>query len=1487
MDHEPGDYLQIPITEDEREEHRRRSRSLSLERLLHDTAEHDSEKRYTESTPTRFPSIHSPGSRYAPPDSFQTFRSRANARYAPIDPADEEDIVDAVPLRQRTIYQAEETYQPVKPLPELWQPIWLRNASLALFALAFLALTAAVIVLWVVSRNRDGFTTAQPDSYRGWVYLPPVLMIIAIALWRPVDYYVKLLTPYDELQKGPVGPQRSLLLDYISPFQIVSLFNAFLHNHIPIGATVTTFVLLKIATLFSVGLFILLPTDTTKSDFPLLATSTFDASSFDADNLTSASSSPVYAFYASLAQVTQFQPGILANLVYSPIAFDNSSGIQQPANVTISGNVPAFFPNLDCHAIDAKTSTLKVTQQPNEDAFSAGNVTLTLPNGDTCSRWAKLNVTIFDPQTNIVPERLVQGYFREVYCATGTGELDNSDGPKALLYSIFDVSYTQDLFANASTQSGAGLTIASDSSWSIDNISSVICRPSYSIGNVKLTNDTTRTYAEDGALTIGQSDRPTNTSLDGFSAWNLTSAFQASVTAADNMFDNEPIGADEVQRASKTLFTMMALYYNTYDLSVLTDPGALGDAAQAVFEGIMSQYAAQNLVSPSSTNLRGTAKYTTIKYHVNEVSAIALIAALAVEAMSSLLLMFTGPRRVVPRDPSTIAALATTLTRSMELNRLLRREGVPSRFNQISALEGYEYGTAIATTESGQSSFKVVTSEGLPDRIRRPVETKLKWWRPLTSTIPFVSFVILVPIALIVVLEILQRSSDRNHGIHTVPDNEETELFSRFIPALVMLVVASLINLTDFNISLFTPWAKLRSGNATYRDSLLFQVFGRLPPFAFVEALRTRRFNLLLSFAATAVASVLTILVTGLLDVQNVTSASDGFSLTQQDQFQLAWLNSFQDDNGAAGLLSSILHGGVDHPNFVYNGLVLPQISTNGSSSFANDSMVEGSFVRLSVLRPSLRCDMVTSDSTAVTTASANETIYGVPTAFVTVQAPLPDSCPFGVDNATSISYQTAFNLPEDGSSIFGARQIDLLFGANASTYGNYGEFMGRFIGDNPPVGCPSLAFTFGEFSLQDTDSSRVTSMICYQQILQGEANVTFLSNTTSIDTSRPPKIDESSFHTLPNPNSTDDVHVFDWRIQQNLADQMEPFTINDLSDQNLDLFFQPALASTDPPTSPSSLIGLSNQTRLLNTILAFYRRYISLAISLNMRHPLSSNTTSPSLTTRQSTSTPLTTLPTTITTTRLFMSKPIKLSLQILLGLTSILTVSAYLLTPFHKVLPCNPCSIAGSMSLLAGSDLCHSIDDGSCECCGKPRRNSFGSLGEETIHADSTEEDGERKQVIGDGAEWLVKELWELVFAGKRYSMGWWRERGAVGRRRRFGVDVGARADGDDDQEWDLGKRGKGRELRFWDNRAEEGGKERELRFWDNRAEEGGKERQRSRGRALGRSVMGRGDRDGRGEYGMAGHSRGASVGYTGSPDPGKDDETYRMSGGRGGEA
>merc|ERR1711939_1035989 len=186
----------------------------------------------------------------------------------------------------------------------------------------------------------------------------------------------------------------------------------------------------------------------------------------------------------------------------------------------------------------------------------------------------------------------------------------------------------------------------------------------------------------------------------------------------------------------------------------------------------------------------------------------------------------------------------------------------------------------------------------------------------------------------------------------------------------------------------------------------------------------------------------------------------------------------------------------------------------------------------------------------------------------------------------------------------------------------------------------------------------------------------------------------------------------------------------------------------------PASLVGAENRNALVDAINQFYRTYMAQAISTNMRTSL---TSSSRLGRRQSATTSTTT--TTVTTPRPVQDKDSKLELQIILGVMTLLAGASWLTTKMRRVLPCNPCSLAGAMSLLAGSDLCHSADEGLCECCGKPRRRSFGydaGTRPESIHAPPDDDDeDERQQIIPDGAEWLPQPQFETVFGGKRYSM------------------------------------------------------------------------------------------------------------------------------------
>ncbi|RMZ75678.1 hypothetical protein DV737_g5182, partial [Chaetothyriales sp. CBS 132003] len=1244
MENVPGNYLNVPVTEEERI--RAKSRSASLEVLLARNSE-DARPYPTRSSLQRFGSLH----------------------------------------------------------------VWLRKWALALFAAVFAAFLILVIVLWAISRKQNGWSAKHPHDHPFWYYIPTILLVLIATAWRRVDYHVKSLVPWDQLQHGPVSPRQSLLLDYVSPFQLGSIFKAFLHGHVPVVASASAFVLLKIMMIFSTALFLQLPTHVKDdSQSSLSTTSTFDASSFNpSGNLSDVTAAPVYAFYAGLTSILPFQPGVLSDMAYTPVTYADRPTSSLPAKATIIADVPAFVPQMHCQPVNANANQSTIVQQPaSVDSYNNGSIGLQLPSNDICQSWGPISIQALDPQLDITPQRQTTGAFQVVYCATGDGVVDRSSGPAALLYTVADIAYEQDLYAGASSLADGTSTIAINSSRTIKTLTNVLCKPSYTITNVTVTNDTTLT-------------------LDTLSTWNLTTIFAAAVSDAESMFGL--IYGDRVEQASYILFTLMAKSYQTNNLSLFLDQERLSAAASATFKGIMSQYASQTLRKPASNKVKGTVEFVDDRYHVNGASAIAIIIGLAGATLSAIVLVFRAPRAVVPRDPNSIAPIATTLTHSFDLNRLLRRKGVPTLQNQESALDGYEFGTAIAFTETGQPSFRIVTSEGTPSVPRPQPGDKLRWWHPITAGLGFTLIAVTIPLVLIGLLGFLQRMSDRRNGIYAVSDSQETDIFIHFIPALVMLIVASLANLVEFNIELFAPWSRLAAGHATHRRSLLMNFLGKSPPFAFLEAVKTRHFNVLLAIAATTSACILTVVIPGLYSTSDFVSAIGPVAMNRADRFSLKWSDSFFNDNGAAGLLSLIMHHqNLPWPDFTYDRLAFPTFSSSINLDFDNKSTIASpASVELPAHFASLSCSYVNETGISIYTSTPTQNVFGTNMSVVSITAPLPESCfRSGVfQSAYTFNYQAYFALPAGGEPVYGGRQFDLTFGDDSSYYGNGGESNGQYIGDNPPVGCPSIAFTFGRFQLDSYNTSDVTAMICRQQIYEVTANVTLLSNTTSIDPSRPPVVRDSTAATLlSNPLTTNDnITTFDFRIQENIARQYTRFTNQTDIHTDYDAYFSGALNNGTPSLSPSSLAGTSNRQSLYDALNLFYGRYMAQAISLNMQE------------------------------------------------------------------------------------------DGGVCECCGKPRqRNSFGSTGvteAETIHADPDSDDERRngvragkqrarQQVIPNGAEWLGLHGFELIFAGKRYSMGWWRERKEWGRSRRFGVDIGDRADGGDDEDWELGNKKTKRSVR-----------------------------------------------------------------------------------------
>ncbi|EXJ94509.1 hypothetical protein A1O1_02905 [Capronia coronata CBS 617.96] len=1485
---QPSVFLDVPVTEAERAQAKRHRRERDCEHdssaaLLPeplDPPPRDGERHPTsedQPTPLRFPSIRAaPVILHLPPSISQRIEGR---QYAPITSINEEDEPDAIHLRELSERQTTDSGYLLPPsgaIPEIWTPIWLTQGVLGLFALVFAGFLIGLVLLWHYDERNSGFKVAEGTSHLAWSYAPTVIIVFVVAAWRMVDHHSKLAMPFDSLQNGPVKPSESLLVDYISKFQLVSLFEAFRNSHFAVLSTVTGFILLKVATVFATGLLVLLPSPVTLAGTAVLARgfiadSSIPSSAFDASAM---SASPVYAYYGTKAQGMSLENGVRFNLAYAVMTVNSSSPLNDSA--IISGEVDAFVPLMSCQTLDVRLDTPAIVNDTNaDDTFAtSSNISLTIPAGKVCDQDTSLSVAAGNPYTEILPGRQVNGTVQVVHCgSTTSGEQDLKE-PSGLLFTITDMRYQQTLFDNATDLAGGPFTIASNVSRTLANMTNVFCKASYTVTRVEVTNDT-HLASHDEAISVTLKEDAVNSTLPQISAWNATTVFLQSSAYAEAMFGDAV--NDDARSDSEAMFTLMAVTHGSRSIESLMDADKLGSAAQDTYKGILSQYAHQTLRSARNSAVEGgNVAVEEQRLRVNDVSLWVMASMFGLLVLFCIALMFIAPRAVVPRDPSSIATIATILTRSAELNRLFQRQGIPSQANQKSALAGYEFGTAIATTDSGETSFKIVTSEGEPEIPKTKPNADLKWWLPVTARFPVIVLTLGLPLVIIVLLELIQRSSDRHNGFYTVVDNNWTEVYSHYIPGIVMLIVATMVNTLDFNVALFGPWTNLANSNTISRKSVLNHVLGRSPPFAFLQALRTRYLGALLSITAATLASVLTVLVSGLYYVQQFTINGPGVSLTQLDTFDLKWPNSLTTDNGAAAMVDLMMHHNFNYPEFTYDGLVFPKLSPDNSALPTNSlTTINGSRTQvLPAVRGNLKCEVLPHTSFNVTTEKAgSDSAYATDQAFVAANATLPDSCLLGgyQRNASFVIYEHNFELLEGGQATYAGSQLDLLFVENAALYGNYGETRGEYISDNPAIGCPSLAFTFGQFQLDSTDKGQVTSMICYQEIQGLDANVTFKPNSTTIDPNHPPIVHDGSIFVHDNPASTDGAHSFDFRIQNNLAQEVTLFNgdatvaSNPSSAQTLDIYFQ-AVLNGAYKHDPASLTGQNHSDVLVDAINRFYRIYMAQVISINMRTSLendNSNISSSYLLQRRQDSSTTNTIATTITTPRLVQDKNSKIALQILLGAITVLAALAWLTTKMRHVLPCNPCSLAGTMSLLAGSDLCHSLDDGICECCGKPRRRSFGYSDNpdhslpESIHA-APDESGnfdaghvhgfnssddyhgpgdtnqhqqrhKRAQFIPDGAEWLSAAQFAAIFGGQRYSMGWWRERRAAGKRRRFGVDLGDRADGGDDQDWELGDRRPQGNAGFDDFMVVPGGG----------------------GGGRGGGARGRGDRDGRGEY------------------------------------
>ena len=1107
----------------------------------------------------------------------------------------------------------------------------------------------------------------------------------------------------------------------------------------------------------------------------------------------------MYSWYGHLTQNLPYAPGSSSEYVFQ--TFEPAGAA--PPNVSFSAEVDAFVPSANCSVInvtlDGPSSIQGFNNKTNTTNSFPANLSLLLPDGIVCEHWSAVHVPVQNPLKYITPTRQITGTYQELFCSlTDQGsQLDLSKGSAAYLYTITDVRYTQKLFPNATQLEGGFSTLSYSNSTSrtVKNIANVLCLPHYSITRLNITNSTTAFLTGRPAqLNTTKPLEVQNHTIAGFSARNLSSLFESAALAAPNLLGNT--NSENVSSTSQVpsgIFDLLAAVKGSTDYSIFLNGELLRSAAEKVFEGLTLELVRQNLMSPDQTTTDGEAFYPSSKLYIRPTSLWVMSAGFGLLIILTILILCYSPSAVVSREPGSIAAHAAILARSADLNRELRKDTTISDQSLRSTLAPHFYRASVVASDNTGPVFKIQVQTG-PGSVPTRNLPIVQWWHPMMLWSPVLLAMIVAPVGVVVGLEVLQRISDSNNGIMTLPPNHLSEAYTHYIPALVMLLVATLFTTLDFMVAVFSPFSALRSGRAASPRAMLSRLQGRTAPFALAEAVRCRQPAALVSIVAASVASVLTIVVSGLYSVEMLSMSGPARTLSRLDVFNVTWENSYAKDNGAAATLSLIEHQNTSYPDFTFEGLAFPKLALGdiiGVSGVLAPAVISGpATATIPTLRANLNCTILPESAYNISLppAGINEVVFNA-------EFDLPSQCALAGSkgNQSILQYAHTFQLVPTDQFVYAGAQLDLLFG-NGTVGINYGETHGANTADNP-LGCPSLAFTFGRFKANSTERTDITTMVCYQELQQVSAQVSFLANSTQIDTSHPPMVDEATVQRLANPLSDSGGTFFEYRIQNNLANEMASFygsgnvAAPGDSHDNVDIFFQTILRGLDA-TPEQELVGLDNHKNFYQAINRMYRKYMALAINGNMRKPCpTSGCPSDLLAKRQASFSDLQAT-VSISAPRLVQSRTSKLVLQILLGVMLFCGSLAYILTPMRNVLPCNPCTIAGKMALLAGSKLCWSNDENVCECCGKPRTQDADSM----IHAvGEVDHHEERPEYIPHGTEWASDEDLKAVFSKMRYTLGWWKRGYGNNKRiyeKRYGIDIG-RADGLDDQDWELGRK------------------------------------------------------------------------------------------------
>jgi hypothetical protein len=1161
------------------------------------------------------------------------------------------------------------------------------------------------------------------ENLRSWLTRGTVL-VAATSLWWRVDYWCKALAPWAHLSNGPQTAERTVLLDYISPVLPVSLYKAIIRHDWAAASSSIVYVALKVGIIVSTGLLVLEPTNIAETDVPFTVSKDFNSSGFDASTVTS---EPFLVYYGIQVNNLSYPNGTSDTIVVPPF-----TPLDVPENTTsFSAVVEGLSTHLDCEVVHPTRG------ETADDPWIIMLATSFLVDIDTPSCKIKGVIAGEGPKNleDLVEPVLeqYQGWIGNYTCNTGI-EADTYEPGTAPINATFT---DHRLVITTSLVKWNTTDYLLRHTW-LDQFTTLLCKPSYSIDQYQV--DFSQSSGSVGkpvqAKRVNGSDSSHLTGLSNLDTFLAVNAAISEATLGFGTIYHQPEAEEFGLAASDMMepnqfFLLLQAMKGDEDFKALMDPNTLMTYATKAFTGVFTQIAHNYLLQSSDQSILGSIDYTESRLQAKALSFGLLLGCLVIALSVSLLLVKAKPRDLVSRDPQGIGASATILASSFEFQHYMRDLGSFSTNALSDVLSRYSFQSRATKTRFQITPIKARKAIGEPARRTSdpPSPRSCTWWSPMALKVWYACIAILLPLFTVAALQVVQQQSDSDDGFTNINQGSSRRVLITYIPAIVLTGVATLYSGIQFSTALFAPLLKMRHQAVSATRSLSSTAIGQSYFEALYHSLRDRHLSSAISIIAAFVGLFLSTVSSGLYYIENVPS-SQLIGVSRSDVFNLSMPNSnlSQGDNIAGAVTNLIFNQNLSFPQWTHENLVFPQLKLG--PDVGNTDLSAESFtlhIQLPALRPSLICS-VEKPSTIETSSSA-EPFSGTNTGALNVPyalefgAAIPSACSQYNRSAVYPSYQgIGVAAPLNNTKIYAANMVDLSWSVNTSSLND---------GSATAVGsCKNIAFFFTRISAKpvagvpfnstsdtwEVDVSSEDKLItCYQRVEEVNVNVTFTLPGFQIDLTRPPTALEDTAHYIHSP-----ANNIDWAFQTEEHMRYELTTSEAQADPDE---LHPAIYTMVygrwgvPPTE--LLSGDSAFTDAANRLWGYY---MAQAISLNFRQTSDAATFSGTLVQSNR--------------GRLKQDAAVKWTLQAMLLTMTLCGIGVYLTMHAKEVLPHDPCSIAGMMSLFAGSELTGS------------------------------------QRLIPRGSEWNGVRDDERMWDGWVISLGWWK---TVHGAERYGIDVG----------------------------------------------------------------------------------------------------------------